>query len=156
MRTKLPANVTRERNRHGTVVYYHRVGKGKRTRLPDFGTDEFEDAYQAARQGKPLPKRRSVPGAEGTLAWLVTEYKKTAHFRGLDEITQRRRDSFYRQMVEKSGNELIADIEEQHVVDGVEERAMLLEEVLPITWIAEGDLRYPTPRDDAPTPPSLP
>ena len=27
MRTKLPANVTRERNRHGTSVYYYRVGK---------------------------------------------------------------------------------------------------------------------------------
>jgi integrase len=123
MRTKLPANVTREKTRHGKWVCYYRVGKGKRTRLPDFGSDDFEEAYQAARQGKPQPKRRSVRGEEGTLAWLVTEYKKTAHFRGLDVITQRRRDSFYRQMVEQSGDALIADIVEQDISDGVEERA---------------------------------
>jgi len=122
MRTRLPANVTREKTRHDKWVYYFRVGKGPRVRLPEFGSDEFEEAYQAARVGKPI-KRRSVRGAEGTLAWLVTEYKKTLHFRGLDVITQRRRDSFFQQMVVASGDALISDIAEADIVDGREDRS---------------------------------
>lgn len=121
MRTRLPANVTREKTRHGKWVYYYRVGKGERVRLPDYGADDFEEAYQAARVGKKI-KRRSGRGEVGTLRWLVTEYKTTLHFRSLDEITQRRRDSFFRQMVEQSGDALIADIEEEDIVGGREDR----------------------------------
>lgn len=122
MRTKLPANVTRERNRHGTPVYYFRVGKGARIRLPDYGSDEFEEAYQAARLGQSRP-RRSAKAAEGTVRWLVEEYKKSLHFRGLDAITQRRRDSFFRQMVEKSGDRMLAKVTAQTIADARERRA---------------------------------
>lgn len=121
MRTKLPANVTREKTRHDKWVYYFRIGKGPRIRLPEFGAAEFEEAYQAARLGKRV-KRRSVRGELGTLKWLLTEYKQTLHFRGLDEITQRRRDSVYRQMSEQSGDEMIEDIIEQDIIDAAEER----------------------------------
>lgn len=121
MRTKLPANVTRERNRHGTAVYYFRLGKGPRIRLPEYRSPDFEEAYQAARQGKTVTVRGKA--YEGTLAWLVIEYKKTLHFRGLDEITQRRRDSFFAQMVDKSGDRLISKITEQVVIDAREKRS---------------------------------
>jgi len=125
MRTRLPPNVTREKNRHGKVVFYYRVGKGPRIRLPDFGTPEFDGAYKAALAGEPIAIEKIGRGGivrEGTLAWLVIEYKKTLHFRGLDEITQKRRDSFFRQMVEKSGDKAIARITEKHIVDAVEKR----------------------------------
>jgi integrase len=123
MRTRLPANVTRERNRHGTAVYYYRVGKGPRIRLPNYGSPEFEDAYQAARTGQKVVQR--IAGAtvrQGTLRWLVIEYKKSLHFRGLDEITQRRRDSFFQQMVEKTGDASLKRITEQTIVDARERR----------------------------------
>lgn len=121
MRTRLPANVTRERNRHGSVVYYYRVGKGPRVRLPDFGTPAFQDSYKAALMGEPSPVRTAVAKV-GTLRWLVVEYKKSLHFRGLDEITQRRRDSMFREMVERSGDVALARIAEKHIVDGREKR----------------------------------
>lgn len=122
MRTRLPANVTRERNRHGTPVYYYRVGKGPRIRLPDYGSPEFEDAYQAARTGQKVQRIAGTTVREGSLRWLVVEYKKSLHFRGLDEITQRRRDAFFRQMVEKSGDASIKRITEQTITDARERR----------------------------------
>jgi integrase len=122
MRTKLPANVTRERNRHGTPVYHYRVGKGPRIRLPDYGSPEFEDAYQAARTGQKVQRIAGTNVREGTLRWLVVEYKKTLHFRGLDQVTQRRRDSFFQQMVETSGAAAIRRITEQTIIDARERR----------------------------------
>jgi hypothetical protein len=123
MRTKLPPNVTRERNRHGTPVYYYRIGKGARTRLPDYGTPEFEPAYQAALRGDAAP---AVVGQrhqrQGTLSWLIAEYKQTLHFRGLDAVTQRKRESFYRQMIAKSGNEPLRAITEKSIIAAREKR----------------------------------
>lgn len=123
MRTRLPPNVTRETTRHETVVYYYRVGKGPRTRLPDYGAPEFDPAYQDALAGKPVDRSRGGRAAhEGSLRWLIAEYKKTLHFRNLDAITQRRRDSFFRQMDEKSGDKMIVKITEQTIVDAREKR----------------------------------
>ena len=122
MRTRLPANVTRERNRHGTAVYYFRLGKGKRIRLPDYGSEEFEEAYQAARLGEIRP-RRSAKAVEGTVRWLVEEYKKSLHFRSLDEITQRRRDSFFKDMVDKAGDGLLSRVTALTIVNAREKRA---------------------------------
>lgn len=123
MRTRLPLNVTRERTRHGRAVYYYRVGKGQRIRLPDYGTPEFDEAYRAAQAGEPLRPRAGLAQARhGTLAWLVAEYKKSLHFRGLDEITQRRRDSFFKQMVDKYGDKPLGKFTERVVIDARERR----------------------------------
>jgi len=117
MRTRLPPNVTRERNRHDTVVYYYRVDKGPRTRLPEYGTPEFDAAYKAALAGEPVA-RTGVRAATkaGTVRWLVAEYQKTLHFRGLDVITQRRRSSFFQQMIDKSGDVPLSRITEKVIV----------------------------------------
>ncbi|CAN7582821.1 tyrosine-type recombinase/integrase [Devosia sp. LjRoot16] len=124
MRTRLPPNTHREKNRHGTVVFYYRVGKGSRIRLPDFGTTEFQPAYEAACRGEPLPQAHGRAEATvGTLRWLVIEYKKSLHFRELDAVTQRRRDTVFRGMVEKSGDRLIKRITEQTIIDAREKRS---------------------------------
>ena len=123
MRTRLPPNVTSETNRHGTRVFYYRVGKGPRTRLPTYGTPEFEAAYRAALAGTPLP----APGARralttGTLAWALAEYQQSLHFRGLDPVTRRRRASIFQQLVDKSGQRLLIDIRDTDIIDAREKR----------------------------------
>lgn len=121
MRTRLPPNVHRERNRHETVVYYFRQGKGPRTRLPAYGTPEFDAAYQAALRGEVAPATRGPRAMrQGTVAWLVAEYSKSLHFRGLDPVTQRRRSSFFKQMTDKSGDRLIAQVTEKMLIDARE------------------------------------
>lgn len=123
MRTRLPPNVTVERNRHGKRVFYYRVGKGARTRLPDYGTPEFDAAYQAALRGEPAaPVRLAKDGGEGTLAWLVAQYRMSLHFRSLDMITQRRRESFFAQMIKTAGSKRITAITEKSIIDGRERR----------------------------------
>lgn len=124
MRTRLPPNVHRERNRHGTVVYYYRPARGPRTRLPEYGSDEFDAAYQAALRGEAVapPTRGGRAARQGTVAWLVAEYSRSLHFRGLDPVTQRRRSSFFKQMIDKSGDRLVSQITEKTIVDAREKR----------------------------------
>lgn len=125
MRTRLPPNVTRERNRHGTPVFYYRVGKGPRVRLPDYGSDEFAGAYKAAMGGQPVEYTRGGRIATtGTLRWLVIEYKQSTHFRNeIGAVTQRRRDAIFAEMVDKSGDEPIKAITERNIINAREKRA---------------------------------
>jgi len=44
----MPPFVTCQISRHGKRMYYFRRKKGKRTRLPELGTDAFWPAYQSA------------------------------------------------------------------------------------------------------------
>lgn len=122
MRTRLPPNVHRETNRHGKPVFYYRVGKGPRVRLPSYGSEDFDPAYQAALRGEapPTPTRGARAARQGTVAWVIGEYRQSLHFRGLDPVTQRRRESFFRQMIEKSGDRLIGQVTEQRIIDSRE------------------------------------
>ncbi len=123
MRTRLPPNVTTERNRHGRRVTYFRQGKGPRLRLPDYGTPEFEAAYQAALRGEAPPRPvLARAAAAGSVSWAIDEYRKTLHFRGLDPITQRRRESFFAQMRAAIGTAPIGNVTEQHLVTSREKR----------------------------------
>lgn len=85
MPRKLPPFVSRERTRHGTLVFYFRRGKGKRTRLPDLGTEGFDEAYQAALAG--ATPRRTATSTAGTLRWLIDRYRETAQYRALSPAT---------------------------------------------------------------------
>lgn len=125
MRTRLPPNVTRERNRHGTPVFYYRVGKGPRVRLPEYGTEAFTEAYQGCLKGEPVTTIRGARKAtEGTLRWLVSEYKQSTHFRNdIGDMTRRRRDSIFLEMVELSGDRKISAITERDIINAREKRA---------------------------------
>ena len=123
MRTRLPPNVTRERNRHGTPVFYYRVGKGPRTRLPDYGSPDFDEAYQSALRGEPVGQPRTK-GKAGTLRWLITEYKKSTHWRNdIGEETRITRDRIFKEMVDKSGDVQIRRINEKTIIDARERRS---------------------------------
>lgn len=125
MRTRLPPNVTTERNRHRNRVYYYRVGKGTRTRLPDYGTAEFDAAYQACLKGEPVSRIRGARQiTSGTLRWLISEYKQSPHFRNeIGAMTQRRRDSIFLEMAELSGDRKITAITERDIINAREKRA---------------------------------
>lgn len=58
MPKKLPQYAYREFNRHGKPVWYFRRGKGPRTRLPDYGTPEFQPEYDALLANIEPQKRR--------------------------------------------------------------------------------------------------
>ena len=70
MPRKLPPFVERWRDRHGKVRVYFRKDRGTRLPLPDtIGSDEFNDAYQAALLGQLASLRdRFARAAPGTIA----------------------------------------------------------------------------------------
>lgn len=121
MPRKLPPFVTRERSRHGKVVFYFRKDKGPRLRLPAIDAPEFHEAYQAALVGAP-PRRKAVVGVS-TLAWLVARYKDSSAYRALSEATRRQRDNILGNVVAKSGHNTYKAVTRKHIVQGREDRA---------------------------------
>lgn len=116
----LPQYAYRERNRHGKSVYYFRKGKGRRTRLPAFGTDAFENRYHELLTALEPPKaHRSV---SGTLDWLVARYQETAAYHALSSATRRQRDNIFKGVLAKSGNERIAALNRKSIEAGKESR----------------------------------
>ena len=72
-----------ERNRHGVMAYYVRVGKGQRTRIRGAcGGAEFMAAYDAAINGKTPPKAGAGP-AQGTFSWGLALYRGSQAWQSL-------------------------------------------------------------------------
>jgi integrase len=86
METKLPKGVSLDRDfRHGKPRYYFRAPGKPKVRLRETpGTIEFEKEVACARLGIPYVKTGEKPAssplvrksAEGSLDWLVAEYKR--------------------------------------------------------------------------------
>ncbi len=121
MPRKLPPFVTRERTRHGTVVFYFRRGKGPRTRLPAITDAAFDGAYQAALAGHaPRPAAKS---AAGSLRWLVDRYRETAQYGALSPATRRQRDNIFSGALAAVGNEPYRSITKAGIIASREKRA---------------------------------
>lgn len=79
-------NLVKEKTRHGKFAYYHRVGKGPRTRIrAEFGTPEFARDYLLAENGI-LPEqssgaKRPQHAKPGTLRHLIEQYYQSPEYR---------------------------------------------------------------------------
>lgn len=104
MPRKLPLYVSREKTRHGKWVYYFRVGKGERKRLPEFGSAEFDAAYNAARFGTPAPSPKKPEANAKSLKWLIDRHMESARWAGLSVATRKQQSLFFQQAIAKSGN----------------------------------------------------
>jgi integrase len=117
-----PLRLHKETNRHGTVVWYVRVGQGPRIRIKaKYGTPEFEAAYQSAVNGE----RPRTPGkaAHGTLGWLFDLYRQTSAWTDLAQSTRYKREQIIMRVLETAGREPVSAITEAHVIAGRERRA---------------------------------
>lgn len=121
MQTRLPPFVYHEKTRHRRRVCYFRRGKGPRTRLPDYGTAEFEEAYHAALVNLEPPKKR-VAGV-GSLAWLISRYRETGAYLALSLATRKQRDNIFEGVVKTAGHVAFKSITRKTLVDGREKRA---------------------------------
>jgi integrase len=117
-----PPHLHRETSRHGTVVWYVRVGKGPRIRIKaEYGTPEFEAAYQSAVSGE----RPRSPGksARGTLGWLFDLYRQTSAWTDLAKSTRYKREQIMVRVLETAGHEPVSAITEAAIIAGQERRA---------------------------------
>lgn len=123
MPRRLPAYVYREITRHGRVTWYYRKGKGKRIRLPDFGSGGFDEAYFTAVNSRPPPPTSSKI-ATGTTTWLIERYCESAAYRNsFSPATQRQRDNLFKGVVARAGHLPISAMTKEKIEAGLEQRA---------------------------------
>jgi integrase len=105
------------------VVWYVRVGKGPRIRLKaaEFGTPEFEQAYQAALQGRAPSAAGKAP--RGSLGWLFDLYRQTTAWTDLAASTRYKREKIMMRILATAGNEPVGAITEAAIIAGRERRA---------------------------------
>lgn len=114
-----PPHLHREISRHDKPTWYVRIGKGPRVRLrAKYGTDEFDEEYQAAISGKKQPKR-GAPDAK-SLAWLLERYRETGAWSRLSNATRRQRENIFKHVLAKGGHQPYARITQKDVLDAIE------------------------------------
>lgn len=119
---RLP-HLSRECTCRGRMVWYFRIDKGPRIRLPDdYGTPEFIAAYNAALAGRPAPQNRAL-APKGTLAWLIGRYREGSAWAGLSEATRYQRQRIFVGIMAKAGQERFADVTAKAIRQGREDRA---------------------------------
>jgi len=121
MPRRLPKHAYAERNRHGTVVFYFRVGKGKRIRLrgnPD--SKEFARDYHAAFTGA-RPKR---PPLRPLKRWhgSIARYRDSRAWAALAPATRRQRELVLQKIAAKAGTATYTDITRRTVMAGLDRR----------------------------------
>ncbi len=105
-RPRLP-HLNHETTRHGTLVWYVRVGKGPRIRLRDeYGSPEFMEAYRLAISGRPAPDKGAAV-KPGTFAWLMRQYMVSAEWSDLSPGTRRSRGNILKTVETKAGDRAI-------------------------------------------------
>jgi len=117
-----PPHLHRQINRHGTTVWYVRVGRGHRVRIRGvFGTPEFEAAYHAAIAGEEPAAARKP--SKGTLRWLWDLYRHSTAWSDLSLATRRQRENIMLHVLKTGGREPLSRIDRKAILAGRDRRA---------------------------------
>lgn len=108
------------KSRHGTRMWYFRVGKGPRIRLPgEYNSPEFREAYRNA-----LASYRTGELTEGrTVNWLIGQYKVSPAWEGLAKETKKQFRYQLERMKERIGPAPIEEITPASIAAGRDARA---------------------------------
>jgi integrase len=117
-----PPYLLRQVTQHGRVCWYVRKGKGKRIRVPAPGTEEFDQAYQAALADGATSAVKIRSSAVGTLAWLVTRYRETTAWTSLSLATRRQRENILKHVLETAGDHPLSRITKASIIAGKDRR----------------------------------
>lgn len=115
--------VTKTRTRYGKVLFYFRVDKGPRTRLPDDpDSHEFRQAYAALLAGIPAPQSKASASAR-TIRWLVARYMESGAWRQFEPGTRRQRSNIFHHVVQDNGDVEFPKIQAKHIRNRMEKMA---------------------------------
>jgi integrase len=150
-----PPHLHREITRHGTAVWYVRVGKGRRVRLRgEFGTPDFGAEYQAALTGAPRPRVKGAP-VVGSLAWLIARYRETTAWSALAAATRRQRENIFLHVIEAAGDKPAARITPEVITAGRERRAHMPAQARNFLDAMRGLFRWAKEAQHVPTDPTV-
>lgn len=120
MTRKLPY-LHREKSRHGTIVWYTRVGHGPRQRMPGaYGSAEFMEAYRASIYGEPVPQKDKADPR--TLKWLFEQWVKSSSWAQTATSTRKQRENFMLRIIEENPKASFKAITADHIRAGRERR----------------------------------
>ena len=90
-----PTHLWRMRTRHGAIAWYFCRQRGdKKIRIRgEYGSAEFQAAYEAALTGTPPSIAEASKTKPHSLAWLIEQYRNTTAWADLSPAT--RRNSLY-------------------------------------------------------------
>lgn len=110
-----------EKNRHGNFAWYVRVNRGPRIRIKaEYGTDEFNEAYELAIRGeRPTKEKEAV---RGSLEWLVMLYRQASAWTDLSLATRKQRENILKHVLATGGKEALSNITKQSIKQGCERR----------------------------------
>lgn len=117
-----PPGLHREVTRHGRVIWYYRDGHGPRIRINgEYGTQEFKEAYEAAKSGSEAPGSPTKTSPH-SLAWLIDRYRESIAWASLSPATRRQRENIFKHVIASAGREPIARITKQSINAGIDRR----------------------------------
>jgi integrase len=118
-----PKHLHREVSRHGRVVWYVRVGKGKRTRLTaEYGTKKFWGQYDRAVKGLPIDEGAAPEIRSDSFAWLIARYRESRAWLDLSDATRSQREPYLKQVETNAGDVPYRAITEKKIAEGLEKR----------------------------------
>lgn len=114
-------HVHKQKTRHDKWVFYFRIGKGKRIRLPNPTDATFKAAYMAALTGgKPLPVEKVY---EGTLKWLWDRYTtESAKWAGYSAATRKQQQLIMVKVLKTNARHALAAFTQDVIQEGVDKR----------------------------------
>lgn len=147
-----PPHLHHERTRHGSHVWYVRIGKGPRIRIAgEFGTDAFNERYQDAVSGK--TRVREV-ATKDTLGWLIARYREADAWTSLSLATRRQRECILKQILATAGPEPIARIDRKAILAGRDRRMKTPFQARHFVMTMRGLFAWATEADLAPADPT--
>ena len=126
MPRQLPPYVQKETTRHGKTVYYVRPshhGSRIRLRAEAFSKEwwaeyrsAMEDGAEAASEKRGMPK-------QGTLEWLISQYRLSQDWARLSTTTRKQRENIYLRVIESAGHAPLRALDRKAVERGRDKRA---------------------------------
>ncbi|WP_375701242.1 MULTISPECIES: tyrosine-type recombinase/integrase [unclassified Bartonella] len=121
-----PPHLVKQITQHGKIVWYVRIGHGKRIRIRGtYGTQEFVDNYKSALaelQGIIPPKPKIGKLIEGSFAWLLKQYFNSSNWHSYTKATKKQKELILMKVCDTIGNIPYKAIEKKHIIAGVERR----------------------------------
>ncbi|WP_273723921.1 tyrosine-type recombinase/integrase [Bartonella sp. AU18XJBT] len=121
-----PPHLVKQITQHGKIVWYVRIGHGKRIRIRGtYGTQEFVDNYKSALaelQGIIPPKPKVGKLVEGSFAWLLKQYLNSSNWHSYSNTTKKQKEYILMKICDSIGNIPYQAIEKKHIIAGVERR----------------------------------
>jgi len=120
-----PPHLQRGVSRHGKAFWFVQMRRGApKIRIRgEYGSPEFEAAYQAAVSNALVRKAPEIKAAQGTLEWAWLLYRQSASWQSKSDATRRQRENIMKHVLASAGRQPLSKIDSSAVADGVDRRA---------------------------------